>query len=426
MTNSEIIEAFTKKKPSFGSPDNGARKMTKKLADSFHEDKLFHTYIQHMSAIKVNWSDDIYHTERGSSFKDVTVLSCTHPRLDKYFLDLRTLLKDMWWKVGKEKQKKRVKLLLQGPMFQFIHDSSKQQAEKTLVNKYSWIKACVDSKSHYQRFDDRKLKLPHDGFFDDFGIKPTAFTNNVLVDTKIYFYLLFIINYDGFESAYKRNVVIDSFGEKDYESFIKICQKFIKGKIHNSPIGDFICKYSWTPDFEFDNYRKTKKQESVWLNKQRREFNLKFDELLCLFFIHMTEFCIDNDLFSQTSKESDNPQSRKTTTGTRSNADKGRDFELVCIEILRSKGWTATGTSSSGDQGADIIAGRGPIKLVIQCKDYEGNVGNSAVQEVHAAKTYYDASLAAIVCTKNYTKSAQVLAKNLGVSLWHVSDLENL
>ena len=140
----------------------------------------------------------------------------------------------------------------------------------------------------------------------------------------------------------------------------------------------------------------------------------------------MTEFCIDNDLFLETSKESDNPRSDKTSTGTRSNADKGKDFELVCMEILHSKGWTATGTSSSGDQGADIIAERGPIKLVIQCKDYAGNVGNSAVQEVHAAKTFYDGSLAAIVCTKNYTKSAQVLAKNVGVSLWHVSDLENL
>ena len=65
-------------------------------------------------------------------------------------------------------------------------------------------------------------------------------------------------------------------------------------------------------------------------------------------------------------------------------------------------------------------------KISYPCKDYQGNVGNGAVQEVHAAKSFYQGSLAAIVCTKDYTKSARALAKNVGVSLWHVSDLDKL
>ena len=140
----------------------------------------------------------------------------------------------------------------------------------------------------------------------------------------------------------------------------------------------------------------------------------------------MTEFFIEHDMEVQGQADAPSAPSKKSSEKSRSSSVKGKDFELLCVEILKSKEWSALLSPSSGDQGADIIANRGPIKLVIQCKDYKSNVGNAAVQEVNAARTFYDGDLAAIICKKNYTKFARTLAKNLGVMLWYLADLEKL
>lgn len=53
----------------------------------------------------------------------------------------------------------------------------------------------------------------------------------------------------------------------------------------------------------------------------------------------------------------------------------------------------------------------------MQCKFYSGNVGNAAVQEVYAAKAFYDASHAAVICNTGFTRSAIELAGKLGILL---------
>ena len=62
------------------------------------------------------------------------------------------------------------------------------------------------------------------------------------------------------------------------------------------------------------------------------------------------------------------------------------DFEHWCKGILLSNGWTARTTQRSGDQGADVVAEKAGIRLIIQCKLYNSSVGNKAVQEAYAAK----------------------------------------
>ena len=73
----------------------------------------------------------------------------------------------------------------------------------------------------------------------------------------------------------------------------------------------------------------------------------------------------------------------------------------------------------SGDFGGDIIA-RGFLfsKIVVQCKSYRRPVGVRAVQEVCAAKLYYNASRAAVATNSTFTKQAKELAKRCGVELW--------
>lgn len=73
----------------------------------------------------------------------------------------------------------------------------------------------------------------------------------------------------------------------------------------------------------------------------------------------------------------------------------------------------------SGDFGGDVTAMCFPFgKIVVQCKNYSGKVGVSAVQEVYAAKRYYHATRAAVATNSTFTKAAKELAAKCGVKLW--------
>lgn len=104
----------------------------------------------------------------------------------------------------------------------------------------------------------------------------------------------------------------------------------------------------------------------------------------------------------------------------------GREFELYCRDILQEAGWRAALTPGSGDQGADIIAEKDGRRVVVQCKFYNGTVGNKAVQEAYAAAAFQDASFAVVVTNSVFTKSAHQLAHKNGVLLMHHADLERL
>jgi restriction system protein len=99
------------------------------------------------------------------------------------------------------------------------------------------------------------------------------------------------------------------------------------------------------------------------------------------------------------------------------------EFEGICAAVLRQTGWSASTTKGSGDQGADVVAEYKGKKLVVQCKFYTGNVGNKAVQEVLAAKQFYSADIAAVVCKSDYTRSAKQLANVAGVEILTYSEL---
>ncbi len=99
------------------------------------------------------------------------------------------------------------------------------------------------------------------------------------------------------------------------------------------------------------------------------------------------------------------------------------DYELHCAMLLRSAGWDAQTTVASGDQGTDVIARRGGVTLVLQCKLYSQPVGNSAVQEISAARLHQQANYAAVVSNASYTSAAQQLARTNGVYLLHHEEL---
>lgn len=102
------------------------------------------------------------------------------------------------------------------------------------------------------------------------------------------------------------------------------------------------------------------------------------------------------------------------------------EFEHWTASMLNMHGWDAQATQGSGDQGSDVVAIYGSHKCIIQCKLYKSPVGNKAVQEVNAAKTFFDGDSAVVVGRSGYTRSARQLAEKNGVRLIDVSELPNL
>lgn len=99
-------------------------------------------------------------------------------------------------------------------------------------------------------------------------------------------------------------------------------------------------------------------------------------------------------------------------------------YERLVSDRLRDLGWDARTTVATGDQGIDVIAEKDGRKLVVQCKLYSSPVGNKAVQEVIAGKTFEQADLAAVVSNATFTPSAKQLASSAGVFLLHHDQLD--
>lgn len=62
-------------------------------------------------------------------------------------------------------------------------------------------------------------------------------------------------------------------------------------------------------------------------------------------------------------------------------------------------------------------------KIGYQCKRYKKNVGNKAIQEAHAGKSFYDLDVVYVVTNSYFTKLAKELAFKTGV---HLIDCDEL
>jgi hypothetical protein len=99
------------------------------------------------------------------------------------------------------------------------------------------------------------------------------------------------------------------------------------------------------------------------------------------------------------------------------------DYEQHCALILRNAGWDAHATQKSGDQGADVIARKGNVRIVVQCKLYSGTVGNDAVQQAFAAQNFQGANGAIVATNSTFSQSARQVAATTGVILAHHTQL---
>lgn len=93
------------------------------------------------------------------------------------------------------------------------------------------------------------------------------------------------------------------------------------------------------------------------------------------------------------------------------------EFERLCASILAENGWQCHVTKASSDQGVDVIAEKENFKIAIQCKLYNSNVPNKAVQEVFAGSAFYKCNASMVVSNADFTVSARQLGESLNVYL---------
>ncbi|MFI3172208.1 MAG: restriction endonuclease [Eubacteriales bacterium] len=96
----------------------------------------------------------------------------------------------------------------------------------------------------------------------------------------------------------------------------------------------------------------------------------------------------------------------------------GKEFEYFIAKLFKQLGYDTLITKQSGDQGIDVIAEKDKRKIGIQVKCYSGHVGNSAIQEVIAGKTFYKLDKAMVITNSYFTNAAKELAYSADVILW--------
>ncbi len=116
------------------------------------------------------------------------------------------------------------------------------------------------------------------------------------------------------------------------------------------------------------------------------------------------------------------------TPGTRDQtaAMSGTEFEDYVARIARTCGVPVIMTAITGDWGVDLIIGRRPNRLAVQCKRLSRPVGASAVQEVVAGAPMQDCTRTMVVTNHEFTPAARKLADLHGCELVGGADLPRL
>lgn len=104
----------------------------------------------------------------------------------------------------------------------------------------------------------------------------------------------------------------------------------------------------------------------------------------------------------------------------------GTEFEDYVARIARTGGHPVMMTPVTGDWGVDLIVGKRPNRLAVQCKRRSRPVGAGAVQEVVAGAPMHDCSRTLVVTNHDFTPAARRLAEQHGCTLVGGSELRGL
>lgn len=183
----------------------------------------------------------------------------------------------------------------------------------------------------------------------------------------------------------KRQLVrFSKWGDIDNSAWVNVIQEFAIEKLHCGQVDSAIASF---PDHIKDHV------SNAWVGPCSRAF-------------------VISCLLKELNESSDNDLSKGHSTSNYKTIETGEDYEGYIQQLIQENvpGVTIQLTPKTGDQGADLIVCGSKVKIVVQAKYYGGKVGNTAVQEVTAAKSYYRADVSIVVTNSEYTDSARRLA----------------
>lgn len=106
----------------------------------------------------------------------------------------------------------------------------------------------------------------------------------------------------------------------------------------------------------------------------------------------------------------------------------GEEFEHAIANLLIKNGFqNVRVTQYQGDYGIDVLGDKDGIKYAFQCKySSYSKIGNKAVQEAYAGKSYYNCDVGVVVTNKSFTDPAIQQANKIGIQLWDAYKIKEL
>lgn len=95
----------------------------------------------------------------------------------------------------------------------------------------------------------------------------------------------------------------------------------------------------------------------------------------------------------------------------------GVEFEHWVADLFRRAGFLVNVTKVSGDHGIDLLASLPGRLIAVQCKRWDGTVGEPIVRDLYGAMTAVNAHSGCLVTTGSFTAQAHQFAKGKPLSL---------
>ncbi|MBF0296869.1 MAG: restriction endonuclease [Magnetococcales bacterium] len=100
------------------------------------------------------------------------------------------------------------------------------------------------------------------------------------------------------------------------------------------------------------------------------------------------------------------------------------EYEAYCETLLKVDGWkTRLLPQAERPEGIDLVGEKDGMVVAFQIRKAERPVGNRGVNRIHDAKEGVGATHAVVIANEPFVTSARQLASELGVELWHHSDI---
>lgn len=100
------------------------------------------------------------------------------------------------------------------------------------------------------------------------------------------------------------------------------------------------------------------------------------------------------------------------------------DFEWLVADLFRSYGHQVEVSGGNGDHGVDVVVQTAQgEKWIVQCKRYNGSVGEPVVRDLYGTMLHEEAQQAYLITTSSFTRQAQAWVLGKPIVLY---DGENL